>query len=151
MGQQAALTLYDGAATPVAHVFTGDFVKTEKSDVIAQWREQLSTVPVEAQPRYIQILRTLKSGMKQLVARIEVPVSEATSTGGNVSGYIAPAKVAFVERVDIVRWAHPRSSESTARIAYQLALNAMNNNSGTTPPVVAGPTADLLQRQIQVS
>jgi hypothetical protein len=150
MATQANITVFDGAATPVSHTLVGEDILREPNGSTAVWREQLATVPSMAQVRYTQIKRKLKSGVTQTVARIEVPVMESVS-GVNSAGYTAPPKVAYVDRYEIVGFAHDRSTETTRRIAMQMLLNIDNNVSVTTPAVSAGISADLHQRGQQVT
>lgn len=151
MAQQANITVFDGASTPVSHTLQGDGVLRDTgTSWIATWMEQLSGLPLYAQVRAALIKRKLKSGVLHSVARIEVPVMESVS-GVNAQGYTAPPKVAYVDRYELVSYTDQRSTEVTKRIAMQMLLNWSNNVSTTVTPVSAGVVADLHQRGIQVS
>ncbi len=150
MAQQANITVFDGASTPVSHTLQGDGVEKDGAASIATWVEQLSGVPNYAQVRATQIKRKLKSGVVQVISRIEVPVMEAVS-GQNAQGYTAPPKVAYVDRFELVSYTHERSVETTKRIAMQMLLNWANNVTTTVTPVSAGVVADAHQRQLQVT
>ncbi len=154
MGQQANITVFDGAATPVSHTLVGDGIEKTGSGqlqtTLALWREQIATVPDYAQVRLTQFLSRLKSGIKKTVSRVEVPVMESVS-GQNAQGYTAPPKVAYVDRYELVGFHSPRSTETTKRIAMQILLNHLNNVATTVTPVSAGVAADVHQRLIQVS
>jgi hypothetical protein len=149
MAAQANITVYDGASTPVLHTLVGEEVRREAGNTsIAFWREQIATVPAYAQVTATQIKRKLKSGVTQIVTRIEVPVMESVS-GQNAQGYTSPPKVAYVERFDLVRFAHERSTETTARIAMQMLLNFANNIATSVAAVSTGVVADAHQRLVQ--
>lgn len=149
MAQQADITVFDGAASPVSHTLKADGVTREKNVTTAAWKEALAGVPDYAQIRYWQIKEILPSGVTKVTSRIEVPIMESIS-GQNASGYTAPPKVANVERSEHVGYYHPRSVETNRRIGDQMLLNIANNVSVTTPAISAGISADLFQRLIQV-
>lgn len=150
MAQQANITVFDGASTPVVHTLQGDNVEKSTLGTIASWIEQLSSVPGYAQVRAMLIKRKLKSGVMHCVNRIEVPVMESVS-GQNASGYTAPPKVAYVDRFEFVSYTDQRSTETSKRIAMQMLLNWSNNVTTTVTPVSAGIVADLHQRNLQVT
>lgn len=151
MAQQANITVFDGATTPVSHTLIGEEIEKVADGVsTAKWREQIATVPGYAQVRATQIKRKLKSGVFQVVSRIEVPVMESVS-GVNSSGYTAPPKVAYVDRFEVVSYTHERSTETTKRLAMQMLLNWASNVTVTTPAVSAGVVADAHQRGLQVT
>lgn len=150
MGQQATITVFDGASTPVSHTLQGDGVERVDSVSTATWVEQLPNVPYGAQVRFSQIKRKLKSGVHLNVSRVEVPVMEAVS-GVNSSGYTAPPKVAYVDRFELVSYASERSVETTKRIAMQLLVNWQGNVTTTATPISTGVVADAHQRLLQVT
>lgn len=151
MGQQSNITVFDGASTPVSHTLVGDGVEKQVgSTSVAVWGEQIASVPHYAQVRATQIKRKLKSGVYQVISRIEVPVMESVS-GQNSAGYTAPPKVANIDRFELVSYTHERSVETTKRIAMQMLLNWCNNVTTTVTPVSAGVVADAHQRLIQVT
>lgn len=151
MGQQANITVFDGASTPVSHTLVGDGVEKQVGTAsVAMWTEQIASVPNYAQVRATLIKRKLKSGVYQVTSRIEVPVMEAIA-GQNSSGYTAPPKVAYVDRFELVSYTHERSVETTKRIAMQMLINWSNNVAITATPVSTGVVADAHQRLIQVT
>lgn len=151
MGQQANITVFDGASTPVSHTLVGDGVEKQVGSAnVALWTEQIASVPNYAQVRFTQIKLKLKSGVYRVTSRVEVPVMEAIS-GQNASGYTAPPKVAYVDRFELVSYTHERSVETTKRIAMQMLINWCNNVTTSVTPVSAGVVADAHQRLIQVT
>jgi hypothetical protein len=146
MAAQATITVFDGAATPATHTLVGEEVRRDAGNTsVAVWREQISSVPMYAQITATQIKRKLKSGVNQIVSRVEVPVMEAIA-GPNSFGYTAQPKVAFTERFEIVRFAHERSTEASARLAMQILLNWANNVTTSVTAVSTGVVADAHQR-----
>lgn len=150
MAQQANITVFDGASTPITHTLQGDGIEKSTVGSISSWIEQLASVPGYAQVRALLLKRKLKSGVTHCVNRIEVPVMESIS-GQNSSGYTAPPKVAYVDRFELVSYTHERSTEASKRIAMQMLLNWSNNVTVTVTPVSTGVVADLHQRALQVT
>jgi len=151
MGQQANITVFDGAATPVTHTLIGEGVfRDADGSLRAVWKESLAGVPDYAQIRYTQNKRKLKSGVFQVEGRFEVPVMESIS-GQNTSGYTAPPKVAFVDTAKLVGLHHERSVVTGRRLARQAILNIGGNVSTSVAPVTTGPWPELQDQLIQVS
>jgi len=149
MATQANITVFDGASTPVVHTLVTDGVRQVGNVVTAYWKETQSGVPDYAQIRFTLIKETLKSGVVKTTSRLEVPVMESVS-GQNAQGYTAPPKVANVERCEKVQYSHPRSIETTRRVADQMLKNIENNIATSVPPVTAGIVAELNQKLIMV-
>lgn len=149
MSQQSGFNLYDGAATPVQHALMDcGITRANDGTTIALWREALSTVPQEAQFRRTQLQRTLKSQVIQSIIRYELPVMESIGAQ-NSSGYTAAPKVAFVDRIDVIGYAHPRSTEATRKVLTQMVLNDLGNVSTSVAAVTAGFSMYLLQKLFQ--
>lgn len=151
MAAQADLTVFDGATTPVSHSLKamGVSVKPDGSTV-SYWREQLASLPDEAQVSFTLVQRKLRSGVMESRAKIEVPVMESIS-GQNASGYTAAPKVAFVESEEIISRKHPRSTPTTRQIALQMLRNLFNNVSVTTPAITAGVVKEFMQDGVNPS
>lgn len=151
MGQQANITVFDGAATPVSHTLVGEGIERLSDGTLkATWKESLSGVPDYAQIRYTQLKKKLPSGVFIVVGRVEVPVMESVS-GQNASGYTAPPKVAYVDTVDIVGKFHERGVVTGRRLARQLAVNLAGNISTSIAPVTTGPLPEMVDQLIQVT
>lgn len=151
MGQQANITVFDGASTPVSHTLVGDGVYRDKDGTIrATWKESLSTVPDAAQVRVTMTKRKLPSGVWRVSQRTEVPVMESVS-GQNSSGYTAPPKVAYVDTVEVVGFFHERSTQASRRLCRQLSINVGNNVSTSVAPVTTGPSPELFDQLLQVT
>lgn len=132
----ANIVVFDGASTPVSHTLVPITVTKENGLINALWREQLATLPTEAQVSAEMKQRTLKSGVVETRFRVSVPVMESVS-GQNAAGYTAAPKVAFVDAYEEVSYAHPRSTITSRRICKQMLTNIANNVSTT----VAAPTS----------
>lgn len=137
MANIANITVFDGAATPVSHTLIPVSISAVSGAIVALWRESLPGLPVESQIRYSQTMRVLKSGVVEIRCRVDVPVMEATN-GGNVAGYTAAPKVAYVDSDEWVKRSHPRSAVTGRRLSKQLLTNISNNVSVTVPAAVTG-------------
>lgn len=151
MGQQADITVFDGAGTPVSHTLVGESVeRLPDGSYTAVWKESLAGVPDYAQVRYIQTKRKLASGIWRISGRVEVPVMESIS-GQNVAGYTAKPKVAYVATYESVEYAHERSTIADRRLARQMSINIQGNISTSVNPAVNGPWPQLSDQLIQVT
>lgn len=137
MANIANIVVFDGAATPVAHTLVPVEVSKENGLIQASWREQIATLPTEAQVRVEMKQRRLKSGVVETRTRVSVPVMESVS-GQNAAGYTAAPKVAFEDAYEEVSYAHPRSTITSRRIAKQILTNLSNNVSTTVAAATAG-------------
>lgn len=148
MANIATITVYDGAATPVAHVLQPISV-TQGADglISAMWREAITTLPTEAQVYCTMKQRRLKSGVVETRTRVVVPVMESIS-GQNAAGYTAAPKVAFEDAQEWVSYAHPRSTITSRRLSKQLLTNLSNNIATTVAAATAGPFDEAVSQQM---
>lgn len=145
MSQQANIVVYDGAATPVLHTLLPvDNKVTSNGDRVAYWRENSPSLPDEAQCAATLIQRKLKSGVRETILRVEVPVMESIS-GQNASGYTAAPKLAYTDTTEIVQKSHPRSTGASRQIGLQMARNILNNVGTSVTPVALGVAKEALQ------
>ncbi len=151
MSQQANITVYDGAATPVSHTLVGESIERQPDGtIIARWKESLAGVPDYAQVRATMTKRKLPSGVFRVAVRSEVPVMESI-TGQNSSGYTAAPKVAYVDTVESVGFFHERGTVTSRRLARQINVNLMGNISTSVAPVTSGPAPELFDQLIAVT
>lgn len=151
MGQQANITVFDGAATPVSHTLVGDGVFRDKDGTLrAIWKESLASLPEYAQVRLTMTKKKLPSGIFRVAQRTEVPVMESIS-GQNSSGYTAPPKVAYVDTHEEVGYFHERSTVNGRRLVRQMSLNIAGNVGTSVAPVTTGPSPELFDQLIQVT
>lgn len=143
MAQIAPLTVFDGAAVPVQHIFLAHSVAREGANkVVAKWRENLAGVPVYASPRIDMNMERLKTGVYRTEMRVVVPVMEAV-LNQNATGYTAAPKVAYENTFITIGLFHERSDANGRRLVKMIAYNLLANNTGSTPPVAAGVADDL--------
>lgn len=142
MANQANITVFDGAATPVSHTLIPAGVAREKDTITAQWRESLNNVPVNAQVTCTMRITRLKSGVYKTESKVEVPVMESIS-GQNAAGYTAAPRVAYVNTVSTTGFFHERSDANGRRLVRQMAVNIGGNISTSVVPATSGPLADL--------
>lgn len=139
MAQQLAITVFDGAATPITHTLQPvDNKADSKGARIAIWRENNPSLPVEAQMR-IELVQRELPGNRMVETRIAaiVPVMEAIN-GQNAQGYTAAPKVAYEDKAELRIMSHRRSTVASRRLCKQLLLNLANNIATSVTPVSAG-------------
>lgn len=148
MSNIANITVFDGAATPVTHTLVPVFQGKDADGVVtALWREQIASLPVEAQVRVEMRQRVLKSGVVETRTRVVVPVMESVS-GQNAAGYTAAPKVAFEDTQEWVSYAHQRSTIASRRLAKQILTNLSNNVATTVAAASAGPFDEAVSQMI---
>jgi len=151
VSQQANITVFDGAATPVTHTLVGESVeRLADGTIVAKWKESLSGVPDYAQIRLTMTKRKLPTGVFRVTSRAEVPVMESIGTT-NSSGYTAAPKVAYVDTVEMVGYYHERGTVTGRRLCRQLAINVAGSVSTSVAPVTTGPSPELFDQLIMVS
>lgn len=150
MSAQANIVAFDGAATPVSHTLVPIGVEKTGDQFNAFWRENLSSVPVNAQVRITQTSRKLKSGVTRVATVVDVPVMESIA-GNNSAGYTAAPKVAYVDSVHVVGYFSDRSTAESRRLARQLAVNVAGSIATSVAPVTTGPVPELMDSLINAS
>jgi len=148
MSSMANITVYDGAATPVSHTLTAISVsRSANGDISAEWRELLPTVPRYAQVYALMKMSTLKSGVVKTEVVVGVPVMEAV-TNQNAAGYTAAPKVAYEDRFVLTNYQHPRSTQTSRRLARQIVVNLAGNVSSSVAAATSGFVPDLFDNQV---
>lgn len=137
MSTIADLTVYDGLATPVAHVLKAVEASRNGNASYAFWRENLSGVPIDAQVRYEAWINRTKAGTFVPRGRLTIPVQEVV-TGSNSLGYSAAPKVAHNATIEFVAYFSPRSTEQNRVDCGTMLSNIMRGNSGSFVPQVGG-------------
>lgn len=150
MSQQANVTVFDGAAAPVSHTLVPVGNKAVKQELIAEWREMLTTVPAYAQIKARTSIVRMNSGIYRVSVTAEVPVMESVS-GANAAGYTASPKIAYTNVVQFVGYFHERSTIAERRLARQLLVNFLNNVTVTTPAATTGPVSELVDQLVHPS
>lgn len=142
MSAIADIVVFDGAGTPVSHTLKAISVTRTGESVVAEWRENLASVPVYAQVRCTMKLERLKSGVYRVECRTVVPVMESVS-GQNSAGYTAAPKVAYENTLVVIGMFHERSDAAGRRLTRQLGVNVAGNISTSVTPVQTGPLPEL--------
>lgn len=150
MSQIANITVFDGASTPVSHTLTAISVTRDKGKVIAEWRENLVSVPVYAQVRCMMSIEKLKTGVFKVDTRVVVPVMETVGSQ-NAAGYTAAPKVAYDNTVLITGFFHERSDATGRRLVRQMAVNIAGNISTSVAPITTGPLPELFDLLVAAS
>lgn len=150
MSAIANITVYDGAATPVSHTLVAESISREKGETIAHWREQLASVPKNAQVNVTAKLSRLKSGVYKTDLRVEVPVME-TVTNQNAAGYSAAPKIAYVNTMHCVGFFHERSDVAGRRLVRQLMTNLLNNVSTSVAAATTGMVPELVDQLVSAT
>lgn len=141
------IVVFDGAATPVSHTLVAISVERIGSKLTVLWRENIASLPVEAQVNATLTVEKTKAGTVVSTFDVRVPVMESV-TGANASGYTAAPKVAYTDRNCWVSYAHPRSTVTSRRLARMLLSNLSNNVSVTTAAAVAGVVSECVDSGI---
>jgi len=151
MSAIANIVVFDGAATPVTHTLVPESVSREsKTDVVCEWREQLSTLPKYAQIRASTRISLLKSGVYKVEARSVVPVMEAI-LNQNAAGYTAAPKVAYENQFICTAFLHQRSSVTDRRLARQILVNMLGNVSTSVAAATTGPLPELFDQLVNAT
>lgn len=147
MSQIANITVFDGAATPVSHTLVPVSVTRNGGQIEAAWREQLASVPTEAQVRCFMKMNSLQNSIVRTEVTVEVPVME-TVTNQNAAGYTAAPKVAYVDKITAISYQHRRSTITSRRLARQILVNILNNVSTSVAAATTGPASELIDSQV---
>jgi hypothetical protein len=147
MAAIATITVFDGAATPVQHDLLAVSVTRQGGKITAQWREQVTTVPTEAQVWMSLSQETQKGGIVRTDAVIGVPVMESI-LNQNSAGYTAAPKLAYTDKNAWTNFAHPRSTVVSRRLAKQLMTNVSNNVTTSVAASSSGPFGQAVAQQL---
>lgn len=150
MAQQANITVFDGAATPVTHTLVALGLSTEGKKVKAFWGERATGVPLEAQIRLTLESEPLPSGIVKTTATVEVPVMESIA-GQNAAGYTAAPKVAYIDKYVSISYRHPRSTITNQRLARQILTNLLGNVSTSVAAATSGALPDAFDMAVMPS
>jgi hypothetical protein len=147
MSAIAAITVFDGASTPVSHTLQPISVTRTGEKVVALWRETSLAIPTYAQVRHQETIERLKSGVYRTEAETVIPVMESVS-GQNAAGYTAAPKVAYEDRYVTVGYFHERSTTTDRRLGRQMHVNISGSVSTSVAPVTTGPFPELFDQLI---
>lgn len=141
MAQQASIVAFDGAPTPVSHTFTAMGVSSDTAlGEVAKYRECLTSIPINANPRVTMLKKALKGGVTRIEVRVEVPSME-TATGANAQGYTAPPKIAYTDQASAVFYFGERSTITGRKLIRQLLVNVLGGVTTSVTPVLTHDAA----------
>lgn len=122
MAAIAPITINDGKATPVAHIFNP--IQT----VPPTYHENgLATTPVIGENEITLVLKRGNGAINKAVVTLRVPVLEIQPAGSSVGGYEAPPKVAYYLQANIEMFLPNRSSGAQRKDLRVLAANLLAN------------------------
>lgn len=124
MAQIASITINDGQAAPVAHVYN------PITSVPPQYRRNgVAGQSVIANERLLMqtILAKTVTGVNRVQMELVVPVVE-TPAGGSASGYVAPPAIAHEMRVKVEFFFHQRSEKAGRKDLRTLLSNLLSNS-----------------------
>jgi hypothetical protein len=147
MSSIANITVYDGAATPVAHVLVAKSVTNQKGVITAFYREQLTGLPDYAQVSLWLTYETLPTGVVKVTRKVTVPVME-TILNQNASGYTAPPKVAYTNTYTSIGTFSPRSTVTDRRIGRQIGVNLDNAIATSVAAATSGAVPELVDNLV---
>jgi hypothetical protein len=96
------------------------------------WRASSVTAPLEGQLRLTCSSERQTNGNYKLTAKLEVPTMETLGASGTASGYVAPAKVAYVTTGIVTMFVNPRSTLSDRANTLKLLAGLISGASSTT-------------------
>jgi hypothetical protein len=123
MPQIASITVNDGQATPVPHVFN-----PVMSVPPTYRRNGVSGQAAIANERLLiqTVLAKTANGVNRVQMELVVPVVE-TPAGGSASGYVAPPAIAHEMRVKVEFFLHQRSEKQARKDLRTLLTNLLSN------------------------
>lgn len=127
MGAMTNILVKDDTATPV------EFTLKPVSDTpVPFWRTAVSGTPLEGQIRLYASEETLKDGSIKVSVKLEVPVMETLGASGTAAGYVAPPKVAYVNRSWHTFNFDKRSTQADRANTLRLAVGIMQGATSST-------------------
>lgn len=148
MSQIANITVFDGAGTPVTHTLTAmEIARALDGSVTAKWQEITAGVPAYASITMTIKKTVLKSGVTRTDRTVVVPVMEAV-LNQNAQGYTAAPKVAYEDRDTHTWFAHPRSTQTSRRLARQIGINLDGNVSTSVNAATTGFVPDAVDNLV---
>lgn len=117
----------DTVTTPVE--FTLEPVTDTPNPV---WRSAVAGVPLAGQIRATMSMDDLKNGSTKESWKLEVPVMESLGTAGTSAGYVAPAKVAYVNTAITTLFLDARATTQDAANLLKMHLGSLQGASSTT-------------------
>lgn len=95
------------------------------------WRAAISGVPLDGQPTVEFDVVKVKPGYK-LTLKVDLPVMEQLGTAGTAAGYVAPAKVAYVNTFYATAIVSERSTLQNRADLLAIVVGLLQGASSTT-------------------
>lgn len=127
MSQMTNLLAKDDAGTPKEWTFI-----PVQNVPFPLWRGDESSVPLDAQPRFSLVADKLKNGNYKLTAKLELPTQETLAGMGAPSGYVAPAKTAYVTTAIFTMFVDKRSTIQNRMDALKIMVGMLQGASDIT-------------------
>lgn len=146
MGQLANIVVKDIESTPVEHTLIPDGASQNGANRLVEWKGSASGKPDDGQIHVSMGMQKLPSGIKKVTFEVAVPVLEVVS-GSTPTGYVAPAKVAHVDRFVVTGFFHPRSTVASRQNARQILSDVVSGRltaNSSAAMETYGPTAELI-------
>lgn len=121
MSAIAAITIADGKATPLNHVYNPIL-----SGLISQYRTADSSLPLVGQEVISIRQKAVNPQVQSVTVALDLPALE-TATGANSSGYTASPKVAYTNRVTCTFMLPNRGTAAQRTDLRTLLKNLLSN------------------------
>lgn len=95
------------------------------------WRAEIAGVPLAGQPRIEFDVTDVKFGQK-VALKVDIPVMEELGTAGTQNGYVAPAKVAYVNSAYATLMLNERATQQNAADLLSILVGLLQGASSTT-------------------
>ncbi len=105
------------------------------------WRSQIAGVPLEGQILLTLSDEVVKSGAYKMTAKLEVPVMESLGTAGTAAGYVAPAKVAYVNTGIFTMYSNKRATTQNSADLLAMMVGLLQGASSTTATGILSQTS----------
>ncbi len=117
----------DTVTTPV------EFTLVPVTDTpIPFWRANTASIPLDGQLRLTMQTEKLKSGSYKVTVKLESPTMETLGASGTSTGYVAPAKVAYVTTCIFTMFADKRSTIADRINAFRMTVGVLQGATSTT-------------------
>lgn len=118
MADMANIVVYDDSTTPVQYTF---IPKESTPDPV--WIESSSTKSQIAKAKQTMSRVVQKNGLTRRLHKLELPIMEQAS-GGDLTGNVAPPKVAHTVVLQISGFIHERATDAEVANATKMLVNS---------------------------
>lgn len=118
MADMANIVVYDDSTTPVQYTF---IPQASVPDPV--WIESSSVKSGNAKAKLYMTRVVQKNGLTRRLLKLELPIMEQAS-GGDLTGNVAPPKVAHTVTLQISGFIHERATDAEVANATKMLINA---------------------------